>query len=280
MLEDTTEISDQRKSQKEGSFMKHSNKLIYLLMILFAILFTWATTTIAKANAPTWHINRVSLNGVGERYQVPIIAWGTIKMTGYPIGVQSCLISFGGDVWNPELDEQGAPAIKGYGQAGVTEGLTIYHCVQEEVYEHGCKDEAKLAEPDQGRSWGMQVDQFKWINSINLVENVEKNWELHLREFNGLTLECQGLGLPNRELLEGWPGDFGGVKNLENGTAIGSAPSRWKMSGTFKMYFPQNVENLITVNIKVKLLGQEGSELATISRKHHHKVKYGKLTLK
>jgi hypothetical protein len=208
----------------------------------------FAVMPAAAQAVPHFYSNGVILpeesGGPGEGKDV--ISFGTLVLTSGTIGVITCLDEYGGDVYNPTGG--------GAGQ-GKIDGWIAYDCTNE-VCETTFKSKQSLI-PEGLENFG------EW--ETNLTEPVAGKIRPKLGNSTSgsptqikFLISCPNTGLG--EIKTKLKGELSPL--TENGTAIGSAPSKLvfnKEAGLLELGEPpvKNTE----VNGTLKILGYEGMEL-------------------
>jgi hypothetical protein len=198
-------------------------------------------------NEPHWYENHTAL-GTGEEAGEQVLMWGKLVLTdaggaGH-IGSAECQTEWGGKVYNP----QGAGGAAGPGEAKLV-AFQAFNCVSEE-----CKNKTStltIAPEGLGVSglstlfWEAKLSagptRLKIGNAAGSATSIQ--WKV----------ACTGLAYSKK-----WTGEL--APELENGTAIGSAPTKLTFnSGELK------VEGVTEgkVSNKLKLMGYEGGEIVS-----------------
>jgi len=208
---------------------------------------TEADPTEVAINEPHFYENHVGL-GIGEEAGEQALAWGKLVLTdaggaGH-IGSAECLTEWGGKVYNP----QGIIGMALPGEAKLV-AFQAYNCVSEACAAKGST--LTVAPEGLGVSglstlfWEAKLSagptRLKMGNAAGSATSIQ--WKV----------ACTGLAYS-----KSWKGEL--APELENGTAIGSAPTKLTFnSGELK------VEGVTEgkVSNKLKLMGYEGGEIVS-----------------
>ena len=199
-------------------------------------------------NEPHWYENHVGL-GIGEEAGEQALLWGKLVLTDVGgaghIGSAECQTEWGGKVYNP----QGTGGAAAPGEAKVV-AFQTFNCVSEE-----CKNKGStLSVTPEGLgvsgaatlAWEAKLSAGPTrlrVGNNTVGSPTQIKWDV----------ACTGAAYNKK-----WKGEL--APELENGTAIGSAPSKLTFnSGELK------VEGVTEgkVSNKLKLMGYEGGEIVS-----------------